>query len=276
MATLAAQMKQLRAEFHARRLLTATNPMLERLRVDAARIFIEAGHTPDPWQSRVLHSISRRILLLCARQCGKSLTAAALSLRTALLQPGSLVLLLSPSMRQSGELFRDKVLPLFNALNRPIKVTQESALQMTLANGSRIVSLPGEEETLRGYSSVKLLVIDEASRVSDSLYRSVRPMLAVSGGTLVALSTPFGRRGWFYDTWNGADDWLKVKVAANQCPRIAAEFLAEEERTLGPRWFAQEYLCSFEDVVGSIFSADALESMISSSVAAVPFPGRSK
>src|SRR5262249_36509381 len=159
-------------------------------------------------------------LLLCSRQCGKSQTAAGLALHTALLRPGSLVLLLSPSLRQSGELFRDKVKRLYGALGRPVATVQESALSMELANGSPIVSLPGEEGSIRGYSRVALLVIDEAARVDDALYNSVRPMLAVSRGRLVALSTPFGRRGWFWEAWSGAEPWQRVKITAPECPRI--------------------------------------------------------
>ncbi len=60
---------------------------------------------------------------------------------------------------------------------------QESQLKIELANGSRILCLPGEEATIRGFSP-NLLVIDEASRVPDDLYRAVRPMLAVSQGRL--------------------------------------------------------------------------------------------
>src|SRR5262249_46209279 len=116
--------------------------------------------------------------------------------------PGALVLLCSPSLRQSGELFR-KVLHLFEALQRPVAVRTTSALQLELVNGSRILSLPAQEETIRGYSGVNLLLIDEAARVPDALYRSVRPMLAVSQGRLVALSTPYGKRGWFYEEWRG-------------------------------------------------------------------------
>jgi hypothetical protein len=112
----------------------------------------------------------------------------------------ALVLLLSPTLRQSGELFKDKVRRLYNALGRPVRCVQETQLTMELTNGSRIVALPGEEGTIRGYSGVLLLVCDEAARIPDALYFSVRPMLAVSGGLLVALSTPFGRRGWFYET----------------------------------------------------------------------------
>jgi hypothetical protein len=182
------------------------------------------------------------------------MAAAALALQVALLEPASLVLLLSPTQRQSGELFRDKVLRLYQALRRPVPTVQESALTMGLANGSRIVSLPGEEATIRGYSGVRLLVVDEAARVPDELYRAVRPMLAVSGGRLLALSTPFGKRGWFYEEWSGKRPWRRVRQTAAQCPRITREFLAEERAALGERWYRQEYDCSFEDAVGQVFS----------------------
>jgi hypothetical protein len=85
------------------------------------------------------------------------------------------------------------------------------------------------------------LVIDEASRVSDGLYYAVRPMLAVSRGRLVALSTPFGRRGWFFEEWESGARWERHKITAEECPRITSEFLKEEEASLGPRWYKQEY-----------------------------------
>jgi hypothetical protein len=166
------------------------------------------------------------MLLLCSRQSGKSTLAAALALREVLLHPLSLVLLLSRSQRQSGELFKAKLKPLYNVLTRPVATVQESALTLELANGSRIISLPGDEETIRCYSGVRLLVIDEAARVPDALYYSVRPMLAVSRGQLVCLSTPFGKRGWFYDEWHGSQTWERVKITATHCPRIDPGFLA--------------------------------------------------
>jgi hypothetical protein len=61
----------------------------------------------------------------------------------------------SPTLRQSGELFRDKVLRLFTDLGRPLAVRQ-TALTVEFANGSRIVSLPGDEQKIRGYSRVAL------------------------------------------------------------------------------------------------------------------------
>ncbi len=203
--------------------------------------------------------------MLCSRQAGKSTVAAALALKSALLHPGSLVLLLSPTLRQSGELFRDKVMRLYAALGRPIK-GQDTALTLTLANGSRILSLPGSEESIRGFSGVQLLLVDEASRVPDELYYAVRPMLAVSKGKLAVMSTPFGKRGWFYDEWSGDGAWERFRVPAEECPRITKAFLAEERKSLGERWFNQEYGCSFEDVVGALFAYDDIQAAITEDV----------
>jgi hypothetical protein len=186
--------------------------------------------------------------------------------------PGSLTLLLSPTLRQSGELFRDKVMRLYEANGRPLKAKQETALQLTLENGSRIVSLPGEESTIRGYSNVALLVVDEAARVSDALYCAVRPMLAVSRGRLIALSTPFGKRGWFYDEWCGDEPWHRVCVNADECPRIPRDFLERERRSLGERYFSQEFFCEFKDMIGAAFSGQDIDAMYRPNTLTLEFP----
>lgn len=211
--------------------------------------------TPDSMQTEVLSSRANRLILNCSRQWGKSQVAAALAVNDALLKAPALVLLLSPTLRQSGELFRDKVLPLYNAYGRSlVPAKQESALTLTLANGSRIISLPGDEGNIRGYSGVRLLVIDEAARVPDGFYRSVRPFLAVSRGRLVVLSTPWGKRGWFYEEWISNRGWQRFTVKAKNCPRISPEFLQEERESLGDRWFRQEYENSFEDTIDAVFA----------------------
>lgn len=224
--------------------------------LDPARIMARAGLAPDPWQADLLRSRAKRALLLCTRQAGKSTVTAALALHEAIYRPPALVLLLSPSLRQSGELFR-KVMSFYGRVAQEAPSVAETALALTLANGSRIVSLPGKEETIRGYSGVSLLILDEAARVPDELYYSVRPMLAVSGGRLIGLSTPFGKRGWFFETWeHGPADWLRVKVTATDCPRITPAFLAEERAALGDWWYRQEYGCEFVETVDSLFSYD--------------------
>jgi hypothetical protein len=227
--------------------------------LDPTRLLLPAGIVPDQWQADVLRSPADRLLLNCSRQSGKSTIAGALAVHTAIYEPGSLVLLLSPTLRQSQELFR-KALSVYWAIDLPVPPQAESALRLELENGSRIISLPGKEGSIRGYSGVRLLLIDEAARVPDDLYVSVRPMLAVSQGRLVAMSTPFGNRGWWYEAWeHGGTDWERVKVTAEQCPRISPAFLAEERRTLGEWWFEQEYGCEFLDAQSAAFRREDIE-----------------
>ena len=217
-----------------------------------------AGLTPDPWQAEVLRSEAPRILLNCSRQSGKSTITALLAVHTAHETPSSLVLLLSPALRQSSELFK-KALDIHRSLGGRVATKAESALRLELANGSRIVSRPGKEHTVRGYSGVDLIAIDEAARVPNDLYLSVRPMLAVSGGRLIALSTPFGTQGWWYQAWRSDEPWERYEVPATLCPRISSEFLEEERRAMGDWWFEQEYLCRFLDAETQPFRQEDID-----------------
>ena len=241
------------------------------LALDPALMFERAvGAPPDPWQAAFLRSRSPRSLLLCSRQSGKSTVVAAAALHELLYRPGSLVLCLAPSWRQSGELFR-KATAMYLALGQPVKARSRSAAQMELENGSRLVSLPGEDGTVRSFSSVSLLLIDEAARVPSSLYHAVRPMLAVSGGRLVALSTPWATMGWFFEAWQAGEGWERVKVTADQCPRITPAFLAEERRDLPLAVYEAEYLCEFRDPAGSVFSVADIQNALSDEVEPLVF-----
>ncbi|MDP9315062.1 MAG: terminase family protein [Chloroflexota bacterium] len=234
--------------------------------LDPALTLHAQGLAPDPWQAQVLRSDAQQSLLLCTRQAGKSTCTAALATYTACYVPESLILLLSPSLRQSQELFL-KVMQTYVALGKPVPSKDASALRLTLINGSRIVALPGSEETIRGFSGVRLLIIDEASRVDDALYYSVRPMLAVSGGRLVALTTPFGKRGFFHQEWiEGGPAWQRVKVTAYDCPRISPAFLEQERAALGDRWFNQEYLCEFSDTIDQVFAYEHVMAALDANV----------
>jgi hypothetical protein len=222
------------------------------LALDPSLILEARGIVPDPWQRAFLLSSDRQILLNCSRQSGKSTVVSALALHTALFTAGSLVLLLSPSQRQSGEIFR-KVLDAYKALGKPLPARQQTQLRLELANGSRVLCLPVREGTIRSFSGVNLLVLDEAARIPDDLYRSVRPMLAVSQGRLVALSTPFGQRGWFWQEWESEGPWNKVCVPWRDCPRITPQFIAEETRAMGLSWVQQEYECLFTALEGLVY-----------------------
>src|SRR5262245_32771625 len=111
LATLKHRVSRMAASVQALLPGRRTSPVLAKLGADPTATMTLAGLTPDRWQVGLLRSSSSRILLLATRQGGKSETTAGLALREALLRARSLVLLLSPSERQSGELFR-KVLAL--------------------------------------------------------------------------------------------------------------------------------------------------------------------
>src|SRR5215208_3631437 len=236
-----------------------------RLALDRSAFARALGLEPDPWQERLLRSGSDRVLLNCCRQSGKSTMTGLIALHRALYHPGSLILCLAPALRQSQELF-GKVLGFYRDLGRPVLPQAERKLSLELENGSRIVTLPGSEKTIRGFSGAALLILDEAARVADALYYAVRPMLAVSGGSLMMLSTPYGKRGIFFEEWNQGESWERYEVSARECPRIPASFLEEEKRALPARVYRQEYECSFEDIEDQVFSYEDVAAAISPDV----------
>jgi hypothetical protein len=175
-----------------------------------------------------------------------------------------LVLLLSPGLRQSAELFL-KVLALYRDLGRPVPTVQarDNSLRLTLANGSRVISLPGTEATIRGFSNAALLVIDEAARVPDDLYLAVRPMLAVSGGSLVCVSSAYAKMGFFFEEYTGGSErWERYKIKATECPRISARFLEEERAAMGDLFFEREYGCVFSEATDAVFRDCDLQAMM--------------
>ena len=226
------------------------------------------SYRPDPWQADLLRSRSRKIILNNSRQSGKSTTCAALGLHESIYRRPSFGLVIAPSQDQSAELMM-KFDEFRGAVELPSDyLSTDTKLAVKFANGNRFVARPGSEKTARSFSAVTLLLEDEAARVSDALYNSVRPMLAVSNGRHILMSTPFGKRGHFFKIWDEERDiWQWFEIPAEQCPRISPEFLAEEQRT-NP-WFEQEYHCVFMDAEGSIFSSDLFKSLANPEITAL-------
>lgn len=249
--TLERRLADLRAQAAA---LSRHRPTDELAR-DRVAFAHSLGLELDPWQADVLRVESKRDVFNCSRQAGKSTTAAVLALHEAIYQPRSVTVLISPSQRQSSELFR-KVIELRELLPHPLDLTEDNRLSMTVSGGGRVLSLPGSEATIRGISAVTLLVEDEASRVADELHYSIKPMLATTNGRLLLMSTPFGKRGHFWDVWEDGEGWNRVKVTAHDVPRISREFLEEERRSMPAWWFEQEYMCEFKEDVDSVFRHD--------------------
>jgi len=232
------------------------------LALDPVQVARAINIEPDLWQKDLLRSRAPRILLNASRQSGKSTMVSIIGVHRAVFTPNSLILLVSRTLDQSVELFR-KCQVAYRAISHLAPAISDTAATLELKNGSRIVSLPGRDDArVRGYSNVDLLLIDEAARVSVSIFEAVLPMLAVSGGRLIALSTPFGARGWWYEEWmNLRGEWERHLVRATEVPRISDEFLAEMKRK-GEAFYKEEFMCSFEDAHSQWFTREEVEKNI--------------
>lgn len=235
--------------------------------VDAAAFCRESlGFVPDPRQVELLRGPVHRTLWNCGRQTGKSTMAGALALQRGLLVAESLILVVSPSGRQSRELLR-KMKGMARRLGLKTPGDGDNEISLLLPRESRIVGIPGREETVRGFSSVNLMVMEEASRIHPELYQATRPMLAASNGDLLMMSTPWGKQGVYYDAWqNGGARWTRYTVKTDESPRISREFLEEEREVLGAEYYAQEYECVFTDSAHGVFDVQALVASIRAGV----------
>ncbi len=247
--TLERRLADLRAQLTAAQRLRSTDDHA----TDRVAFAYALGLDLDPWQAKLLQSDSKRDILNCSRQAGKSTVAALLALHEALYQPSSVTVLISPSQRQSSELFR-KVVDLRNLLPTPPPLLEDNRLSMNVAGGGRVLSLPGSEATIRGVSAVTLLIEDEAARVDDALYQAIRPMLAVKNGRLILASTPWGKRGHYWEVWDKGQGWEKTRVPADEVPRISTAFLAQEQRELPAHVYRQEYMCDFAESTEAVFA----------------------
>jgi hypothetical protein len=226
--------------------------------------------TPDSWQERFLTSRSDRVLACCARQTGKSTCLSIIALATMLRHPGALILIAAPVGRQSSESYQ-KLIMYYRQTGRVVPPTRELRTELVLATGSRCVSLPGDPASIRGYSKVHTIIIDECAQVDDTLPGTLLPMLAMSRGRCIIASTPFGKRGWFYEQmYHGGDVWDRHVARAEDCPRYDRAFIEQSRKLLGERWCNQEFSCEFVDSIGSVFRSEDVMRAFSPSVVALP------
>ena len=104
------------------------------------------------------------------------------------------------------------------------------------------------------------MLIDEASRVEEKLYRAMRPTLAVGNGDLWLMSTPNGKQGFFHAEWTaGGEQWQRISATAEECPWIDPEFLDDERKSMTDAMFRQEYMCEFSQAEGKAFSQESID-----------------
>ncbi len=228
---------------------------------------VSVGITPDPWQIEVLASDHPRKILCCGRQTGKSTVGAVLAIHKALTQPGSTVLVVAPGERQAKLLFQ-KAARLYEKAGYPLPAHSHRRTGLELSNGSIAEALPAVERTSRGYS-VDLLIVDEAAAVPDLDYHGILPALIATQGEQVLLSTPRGKRGFFWEIWQnesvtvtGSSNWQRVMVRSDEVACIQPEDLEVFRSTMPEQFFRQEFFCEWLETEGSLFSYDDIEAAL--------------
>lgn len=207
----------------------------------ARDLFTQAtGEPPLDWQEDYLRE-TRNAITLKGRQVGASTAAGVIAIRRARYWPGSLCVIVSPSLKQSTEVkgrAKDGLIRLGDRLKR------DSSSEVSLYNGSRILSLPGSAKSVRGWSA-DILVIDEAAFLDQETFLAARATVATGGRTIVQ-STPEGPFGHFFDLWEANDpSWAHFRVRSDEVPTIDKAWLAGERATMTEEEYAQEYMAEF-------------------------------
>lgn len=229
-----------------------------RAALDPAFLFRQAfGLEPHDWQRDYLRE-TRPTIVLKGRQTGASTAAAALAIHATVYAANVNAVIVSPSLKQSTEIATKARVGLY-ALGA--RLIQDSASSLRLANGSRILSLPGTARSVRGWSA-KLLVIDEGAFVEPETFVAARALVA-TGGRLVVQSTPALEAGDFYELVQADDpDWARFTIRSDEVPAISAEFLEGERRALSPDAYATEYECTFGKAGATLFSIEQLADLV--------------
>ena len=170
-------------------------------------------------------------MILAPRQTGKSTAVAVRVLHEAMSHDDAVILLASASGRQSGQIM-EKARKMAKSLNLEILPPPNKCDGFRLANGSEIIALPDNEETIRGFSAPRLIVVDEAAFASEDVFKALEPMLTVSNGTFILLSTPNGQSGYFYEQWHAENGpWKKLQGSLERCPRVNQEAIENIRKT---------------------------------------------
>ena len=204
--------------------------------------------SPDPWQAKLLRDPGMNIGMCCARQIGKTLATGWKAAHHLAYHKKAVVVVTARTERQSKFLMRQTKKALRNA---GVPLARNSIFEIELANGSECYALPGSEDTVRGVSGVTLLIVDEAAFTSDGLWDSVMPMVAISQGQTILLSSADAKLGFFHSIMTSDDPaWSRYRVTAYDCPRYDADWLDWKRRNTSERVFKREFLAEFVDAQG--------------------------
>ncbi|KKM76406.1 hypothetical protein LCGC14_1380490 [marine sediment metagenome] len=210
--------------------------------------------TLDPWQAKLL-ATKKDVVITSGRQCGKSTATSILAGRTALEIPNSFILIGAYVIEQAQLIFQ-KVHEYIKAKAKDEIEKPATLNYLELKNGSKIYCRPiGDTGAgMRGFTAT-MLIIDEAAFIPDRAWEAIEPVISVSKGRTILLSTPQGKRGFFYKATVNKN-YTQIQVSARDCPRHTKTFLDQKQSEMSPIAFATEYLGEFIDDYNRKFSED--------------------
>ena len=215
----------------------------------------------DKWQQEIIDDDSNNIAIRAGRQVGKSFVIAHKCARYALNNPNKTVLVIASVDRQATLLFEKILETLIQLDNKSVSKGRDRPTKhhVKLKNGTRIYSLPTGRSGygIRGYT-IDLLIADEAAFIPEEVWVAVAPMLATTGGKMILLSTPWGKRGYFYDCFK--DETFKTwHVNAEECPRVPESFIKQQKKRLTKLAYEQEVLGNFLDELIAFFPTKLID-----------------
>jgi hypothetical protein len=214
---------------------------------------------PNKIQQKVLDANSKRLILCCNRQWGKSTVIALKALHYAMEHPKSVIVVVSRTEKQGGELLA-RALDFASLLKLPKRRVPGYTHSILLPNEAKIYAISHSTETAPSRTA-DVLIFDEAAVVSDAVFSVTLPFVARTGGAVWILSTPRGQVGFFYNFWHDKDpQWTRIFSTVEDCPEIPKEFV-ELHRKGAPHLFRQEFYCEFTPAPGSLISRDRLQKM---------------
>jgi len=208
----------------------------------------------DEWQEKVLKT-KGHLVLRTGRQVGKSTVVAIKAGEYAAKNKKKTILVIASVERQAQLLFEKTLNHVQENYGKMIKKGKDRPTKhrIKLTNGSTIYCLPTglTGHGIRGYT-IDLLIADEAAFIPEEVWTAVTPMISVTGGDMILLSTPFGKGGFFYNCFS-RKDFTAFHISSEECPRIPKEFLKIEKENMTELQYAQEYRGEFIDELRQLF-----------------------
>ncbi len=220
----------------------------------------------DKWQQQVLNT-KGNICLRSGRQVGKSTVISIKVAEYALNHPNKTVMVIASVERQAQLLFEKILSYVYDKDKKQIRKAKDrktgqymrpTKSRLNLMNGSTIHCLPTGESGygIRGFT-IDLLVADEAAFIPEDVWTAVTPMLTITRGNIILLSTPHGREGFYYRCFQD-EKYTAFHISSEDCPRKDQSFLDSEKEWMTKVQYAQEYLGEFIDELQQFFSEEVI------------------